>query len=63
MLGSRGTGSEVREAHYTLLQFSYKRREFHYAGKTSILQAKMLAEKWGAINAGLSPVATWSNAT
>lgn len=45
MSGSRGTGSEVREAHYTLLQFSYEKRELHYAGKTSILQAKMLAEK------------------
>lgn len=45
MLGSRGTGSKVREAHYTLLQFSYKKREFYCAGKTSIFQAKMLAEK------------------
>ena len=62
MLGSRSTGSEVREAHYTPLQFSSERRESHYPGETLIPQAQMLAEKEGAINTGSSPQATWSNA-
>lgn len=53
----------MREVHYTLLHLSYEKREFHYTGKTSILQAKMLAEKEGPINKGPSPVATCSTVT